>query len=166
MREDKGLRIRRTLREHSPHHLRDDVARALHDHAIPDPNVAVTDFILVVQGGPAHDDAADTHGLQFGHRRQHARPPHLNGDVKEARRGLLRGEFPRHGETRGAGRVAERLLRFEIIELHDDAINLIGQRFALFGQFRVVGLHRCGPAAQAPGGVSKPKSRSRAMTSA
>ena len=48
--------------------LGDDVAGALHDHRVADPDVLRLDVVLVVQGGARHHHAADGHRLERGDR--------------------------------------------------------------------------------------------------
>ncbi len=75
--------------------LRNDIAGALHDHRVADANVLAGDFVLVVQRGVRHDDAADGDGLEARDRRQRAGAPDLNFDAAQDRRRALGREFMR-----------------------------------------------------------------------
>src|SRR5258705_13469155 len=72
--------IPRPLLEHHVHHLRNDVAGALDDDGVADPDIAALaqllamaadapDVILVVQRDVLHDDAADADRLELADRR-------------------------------------------------------------------------------------------------
>ena len=118
--------VRAGLR-HRPHHLGDDVARPLDDHGIALAHVEFADFVLVVQGGAAHHHPAHADGLQFGHRGQHAGAAHLNVDAAQGGARLTGRELPGHGETRSPGRVAQGLLRVQIVHFIDYSVDLKGQ---------------------------------------
>src|SRR5690606_25340466 len=51
---------------HGTDHVGDDVSGALDDNPVADANIFPGDLVEVVQGGVAHDDAANLHRLQHG----------------------------------------------------------------------------------------------------
>ena len=115
-------------------------------------HVPIADFILIVEGCPADKHTADVHRLQFGHRGQDPRPPHLNGNIQQQGRRLLRRKLPRNGEPRSPRRIAQRLLCLKVIELHDHAVDLVRQRLPFFTQRGVIGFHFFGTPAEAASG--------------
>ena len=152
MGENERLRIRGTFRKYGPHHFGDDIPGALDHHTIADSDVPIADFILIVEGCPADKHTADVHRLQFGHRGQDPRPPHLNGNIQQQSRRLLRRKLPRNGEPRSPRRIAQRLLCLKVIELHDHAVDLVRQRLPFFTQRGIIGFHFFGTQAEAASG--------------
>ena len=126
--EDIGLRVRRPLVEHDREHLRDDVAGALHHHRVADAHVLARDLVLVVQGGVGDDDAADGHGLELGDRRERAGAADLDVDRLDDRHRLLGWELVRDRPARRARDEAEPLLQREIVDLVDDAVDVVAER--------------------------------------
>ena len=118
------------MRDHR-NDLRNDVPGALDDDGVADANVFSGDLVLVVQGGVGDDHAADGHRLELGHWRQRARAPDLDFDVAQIRRRLFGGEFVRHRPARRARDKAEPLLQGEIVDLVDDAVDVVAERGAL-----------------------------------
>ncbi len=115
-----------------PNHLRYHVARALNDDGIAFADVLALDLVLVVQCRALHDDAADGNRLELCDRRQRAAPAHLNDDVVDDRLGLLRRKFMGEGPARRAAHEAQTLLEIEIVDLVDDAIDVVRQAGAHF----------------------------------
>ena len=107
----------------------------------PIAHVLAGDFVLVVQGGALHHDAADGDRLERRDRRQGALPPDRDQDVVEHRLRLLGREFMRERPARRAADHAEPLLQGEIVDLVDDAVDVIGQRRAIGGDVAVIGQH-------------------------
>src|SRR6266446_2489731 len=75
--------IPRPLVEHHVHHLRNDVAGALDDDGVADPDIAALaqllamaadspDVVLIVQRDVLHDDAADADRFELADRRERA----------------------------------------------------------------------------------------------
>ena len=123
-----------------PHldHLRDDVAGALHDHRVADPDVLGLDVVLVVQGRARHHDAADGHRLELGDRRQRAGAADLDGDPAHHGLGLLGRELVGDRPARRAADEAEPALLVEPVDLDDHAVDVVGQLEALRGEPGVV----------------------------
>ena len=112
------------------HHFRNHVATAFHQHFVADFDAQPGDFVLIVQRGSRHGDAADRHGPEVRYRRQCARPAHLHADVLDDGGRLPCGVLVGDGPTRGFGRPPKLLLRSDGIHLHYDAIDFIRQALA------------------------------------
>ena len=123
-------------------HLRDDVAGALHDHGVADPDVLALDVVFVVQGGAGDHDAADGHRLERRDRREGAGATHLHRDPDHPGLRLLGGELERDRPARRAADEAQAPLVVDAIDLHDDAVDIVGQLEALCPEPLVVGDHR------------------------
>ena len=141
-------RVGRAAVEHDPDDLRDHVAGALHDDRIADPHVLAADLVLVVQGRALHDDAADRHRFEHRGRGQRALASDRDHDAAHHGLRLLGGEFMRQRPARRAAAHAEPGLQREIVELVDDAVDVVGQFGAACGHLLVIGQHLGDPAAQ------------------
>ena len=151
--------------------LRNDVARALHHDRVADAHVLAGDLVLVVQGGVGDDDAADRDGLELGDRGQRAGAPDLDLDRLEHGRRPLGGELVRDRPARAARDEAEPLLQREIVDLVDDAVDVVAEVCALSLDRAVVREHfrrrtaeacqRIGRQAEAPHGLDRPELRRR-----
>ena len=131
MRKLIGLRAVRPLLRHHFDDLRNDVAGALHDDRIADANILARDLVFIVQRGVLHDDAADRHRLEPRDRRQRAGAADLNLDVAQNCRRAFGRELMRDGPARRARDEAEPLLQRDIVDLVDDAVDVIAERRAL-----------------------------------
>ena len=138
----------RPLVEHDFENLRDDVAGALHDDGVADAHAEPRDLVLVVQRRVGDDDAADGDGLQFGDRRQRAGAPDLDLDRVDDRRRALGGELVRGGPARAARDEAEPLLQREVVDLVDDAVDVVAERRALRLDGAIMREHLLGRPAQ------------------
>src|SRR6266849_3945934 len=118
------------------HHLRNDVAGALDDDGVADPDIAALaqllamaadspDVILVVQRDVLHDDAADADRLKLADRRERAGAPDLNLDIPEHGHGALGRKLVGDRPARRARHEAEALLPVDAIDLVDDAIDVV-----------------------------------------
>ncbi|GJE45559.1 hypothetical protein AEGHOMDF_4758 [Methylobacterium soli] len=136
--EDVRRRIRRPLLQHDVHHLRDDVARALHHHGIADPDVtALTDRLavapdaldipLVVERGVRHNDAPDRHGPELRQGVERAGAPDIDRDLLHHREGLLGRELVGERPARRPGDEAEAALQGEVVNLVDHAIDVVAE---------------------------------------
>ncbi len=126
---------------HRPHHLGNHVPGALDDDDIPYPHVFGSDFILIVQCGARHGDAAHRRRIQHGYGRQHAGASHLDLNVAHTRVYLLRRELERHGEPRRTGRKSQRFLRLQIVLLGYRAVDFHSVGFALLPHFCRIRFH-------------------------
>src|SRR5713101_7172705 len=124
------------------HYLRNDVAGALDDDGVADPDIAALaqllamaadspDVILIVQRDVLHDDAADADRLQLADRRERAGAADLDLDIPQHSHGALGREFVRDRPARRARHEAEALLPVEPIDLVDDAVDVVVEFGAL-----------------------------------
>ena len=115
----------RPLLLHHPHDLGDHLPAPLDEDGVAHPHVLARDLLLVVEGGPAHGGAGQRHRREVGDRGQLAGAAHLHLDRLDRRRrlhrGVLVGDRPA-GELR---REAELLLEGEVVDLDDDAVDLV-----------------------------------------
>ena len=150
MREFIRHRVRRPLVDDDADDLRDDVARPLDHDGVADANVVALadrlavriealDVILVVQRDVLDDDAADRDRRQPRHRRQRAGAADLDIDLVDRGRCLLGREFVGDGPARLAGDETPATLQFELVDLVDDAVDVVAERRALFLDQLVLG---------------------------
>src|ERR1700674_2999066 len=110
--------------------LRNDVAGALDDDGVADPDIAALaqllamaadapDVILIVQRDVLHDDAADADRFELADRREGAGAPALDLDIAEHGHGALGREFMRDRPARRARDEAESLLPVDAVDLVD-----------------------------------------------
>ena len=114
-----------------PDDLGDDVAGLADDHGVAGAHVLGRDLVLVVQRGQADGGAADEHRLEHGERRRPAGAPDRHHDVLEQRRALLRRELVGDGPAGRLRREAELLALREVVDLHDDAVDLVAEVVAV-----------------------------------
>ena len=119
--------MRWSLVEHDTDHFRNHVTGAPHDHGVADAHVLAPHLVLIVQGGIGDDHPCDLHGTQARDRRDCASAADL--DIDRLDHGLLlaRRKLVRDGPPRRARHKPELYLRSEIVDLVDDAIDVIGQ---------------------------------------
>ena len=110
--------------------LRDHVARAQDDHVVADAHVLAREVLLVVQRGELDRHAADVDRLQHGERVQVAELAHVPLDAVQPRDRRGRRELPRDRPARVAADHAEAALQLEVVDLHDDAVDLEVERAA------------------------------------
>ncbi len=130
----------RALRHHA-HHLRDDVAGALHQHRVADLDAQPRDFVLVVQRGARHRDAADARpAFRWATGVSAPVRPTCTLDVLHHGLFLTRRKFERDGPARRFGGPAELALLAHRIHLDHHAVDFVGQRLAValpnFGKSR------------------------------
>jgi hypothetical protein len=111
-------------------HLRDDVAGAQHDDLVARPHVLATEVLLVVQRRHLHGHAADLDGLELGERVQVAELADAPLHVLQRRHLRRRRELPGDRPARVAPDRAQPALQLEVVDLHDDAVDLEVQRAA------------------------------------
>src|SRR5207244_1464394 len=107
------------------------ISTALDLYPVADLYAQTLDFVHVMQSSPADRGAADRHRFQHRNRCQLAGAADLHNDVfdtSDARsRGILVGNRP----ARRLSCVTQLSLQARAIDLYDDAVNFIGQTFAL-----------------------------------
>ena len=151
--EQRG--IGRTKAEDRAHDLGNDVAGLVDHHSVTDTHVLAANLVDVVQrgtsdGGPGHHD-----GVELGDRGENAGAPHLHGDVAQDGLALLGRELERREEARGTGREAQGVLIGKGINLHHDAVDVIGQAVALAEGLRTELVHLGGTVAALEVGVHR-----------
>ncbi len=109
----------------------DHVAAALDFHPVADLHAQALDLVHVVQGGAADRGAADGHRLQRGHRREFSGASDLHQDVFDLRDASARGVLVGDGPARRFAGVAQFRLQRRAIDLDDDAVDFVGEVFAL-----------------------------------
>ena len=122
-------------------HLWDDIAGALDDDGIADADIFAFDFVFVVQGGVADQNAAHVHGLEARHWRQYTRAPDLNLDRFEHRFRLLGGKLMGDGPARRAAHKTQPPLPVEAVDFVNHAIDVERQLGALGRQLVIGGQH-------------------------
>jgi hypothetical protein len=85
-----------------------------------------------VEGGELDRHPGDLYGLELRERHQVARAAHVPGHAHELRRRRHRGELPGDGPTRLAPHHAELALEGEVVDLHDDPVDLVVEPVAAF----------------------------------
>src|SRR5450432_4244730 len=142
LREAIGFCVAGPLVEHDVDDLRDDVAGALDDDGVADPDIAALaqlfavaadalDVILVVQRDILDDDAADADRFKFADRRERAGAPDLDLDIPEHGHGALGRELVRDRPARRTRHEAEALLPVEAVDLVDHAVDIVVEMRAL-----------------------------------
>ena len=107
------------------------IAGAAHDHRVADTHILASRFVLVVQRGVGHRDAADKYWRQLGHRRQLAGSPHLDLDRLHRRQLLLRRVLVRHRPTWLPRHKAQSALQLDAVDLVDHTVDVVRQSSAL-----------------------------------
>ena len=108
-----------------------------------------------MQGGVGDDDAADCHGLELRERRQRPGPADIDANRLDDRRRLLSRELVRDRPARRAGDEAEPLLQPQIIDLVDDAVDVIAERRPLLFDRAIVREHLRGRVAELGQGIGR-----------
>ncbi len=80
------------------HDFRNHVSRPSHDDGVPAPDILSAHFVLIVERGVGDRDAADTHGFEARHRREHPGAANLDFDVEHLGDCFFRRIFVSHGE--------------------------------------------------------------------
>ena len=83
------------------------------------------DVVDVVQRRALHRDAADLHGLEHGVGIERSGAPDGDDDIEQLRARLARLELERDRPARIARHDAEPFLQREIVDLDDDAVDLV-----------------------------------------
>ena len=109
-------------RRFDPHDLGDDVAGALDDHPIAHTHVQPEHLVEVVKRRATDRRPADEHRREPCDRGEHAGTAHVDLDVQDGGRRLLRRELVRDRPARAPRNEAERLLIRDPVDLDDDAV--------------------------------------------
>ena len=159
-----------------PQDLRDDVAGLAHDDHVPDAHALAGHLGGVVESGAGHRRAGDEDRLHHAEGRDAAGASDLDGDVQQAGTDLLGRVLVGGGPAGHSGGVAQAALKGVVVELEDDAVDLVDEVVAVGGialdvsltldaspHHGVVGGHRQPPAGQQlvplvlPGGEALPR---------
>src|SRR5208282_2811196 len=116
---------------HYLQHVRDYFAGALDEDRITRVNIEPLDLVHVVQRGFHDGDAANLHRLENGEGREHARAADADEDVLDDGGFLVRGIFVGDRPARRLRREAELVLQTDFVYFHDNAIDFVGELFAL-----------------------------------
>ena len=112
------------------HDLGDHVARAHDDHLVALANVLAVQVLLVVERRLLDRHARHLHGLQHRERDHVPGAADVPGHLLEDGRGGGRRELPRDRAARLTSDHAELALKVEVVDLHDDAVDLEVERVA------------------------------------
>ena len=126
-----GFRPLRALGQHRPDDLGDHVARLAHDHGVAGPHVFGLHLVFVVQRGDTDGGATDEHRLEHCERRGLSGAPDRHHDVLEQRGAFLGRELVGDGPAWRLPRGAERGAQRQVVDLHHDAVDLVGQIVAV-----------------------------------
>ena len=119
----------------------------------PDAHVFAMNLVLVVQRSPGNGGAGHHHGVELGHRGENAGAAHLDGDGTQQRLLLLGRELVGRKEPRGPGRETQGVLSGKGVDLHHDAVDVIGQPVAASRGLFAEGMHLGGTGTQGDVGV-------------
>ena len=125
------FRAGRAAVQHDRDDLRDHVAGALQHDGVADTDVLAGDLVLVVQRGAGDQHAADVDWFEFGDRGQRAGAADLDADVAQHRGGLFGRELPGDRPARRAADEAEPALQRQVVDLVDDAVDVVAEAGAL-----------------------------------
>jgi hypothetical protein len=119
------------------HHLGDHVTRALDAHDVAVPEVLAPELLAVVQRRARHGHAADDHRPQEGEGGEDPGAPHRDVDLVDACDLLARRELEGERSPGMVRRHAHARARRQIVDLDDDAVDLVVEVVAL-GHERVM----------------------------
>ncbi len=106
--------------------VRDDVTGPLQQNVVAQSQVLFTNEVLIVQTHAADHDAGQGDRLGLGHGGDGPDLANLVFHVQQAGRGLAGGEFVGDRPAGVMAGVAGPLLQFELVHLHDHAVDLVG----------------------------------------
>ena len=139
---DHGSESLRALRQHRSHHLGDHLAGPAHDHRVTGPHVLGRHLVLVVERGGRHRHPAHEHRLEPGEGRGLPRRADRHLDVEQLGGTLLRRELVGDGPAGGLGVDPQLCLEREIVDLYDQAVELVVELVAAALVVGHMGLHR------------------------
>ena len=141
LRERPGLAALRAVGEHGAEHLGDDVAGPADDDRVTRAHVLGPHLVLVVEGGLPDGDPAHEHRLEHRERRGPAGAPDRHHDVEQLGGALLRRELVGDGPPRRLRGGAEVGPTGQVVDLHDHAVDLVGEVVPLGLPLAAVGVH-------------------------
>ena len=116
---------------HHPHHFGDHVSPALDHDPVTDLHAQSLDLILVMQGGAGDGGAADENRCERGYRRELSGAAHLHQDVLNPGNAGARRVFIGNRPARRFAGEAQLVLNGSVVNLDDNAVNLVRQGIAL-----------------------------------
>src|SRR5581483_7858329 len=129
--EHVRLRLALPQLSHRADDARNHVAGADHDDDVADADVVRRDVLLIVQRGVRDRHAADADRLENGERVQRPGAADVDLDVEELRARFAGAELVGDRPARVFSDAPETLLQREIVDLHDDAVDLVVEPAAL-----------------------------------
>ena len=108
--------------------LGDDVAGLAQDDGVADQDALAPDLERIVQRGHLDGGPGDDDGFHHPERGHPPRAPDVDLDVEQPRVDLLGGVFERDGPTRRPRRRAQLALDAHLVDLDDDAVQLVLHR--------------------------------------
>lgn len=105
--------------------LGDDLARLADDHGVADEDALGLDHVLVVEGGELDLGTGHFDRLDLGVRGDAAGASDADADVDQLGVDLFGGVLPGDGPARGARGGAQPSLERDLVELDDDAVDLV-----------------------------------------
>ena len=87
----------------------------------------------------AHRNTTDKYRRQTRHRSQGASATHLKLHIQQLGHFFLSGKLPGNGPARGFGDKAQSLLQGQIIDLIDDAVDIVAELISAFFHALVIG---------------------------
>ena len=129
-REDGRLRAFRAVRGVDAGDFRDDLPAFLDIDPVAHADVQQGHLVGVVEGGALDERAAELHGGEVRDGGHGAGASDLVVDAEQLRAGLLGLEFIGHRPAGRLGRVAQRALGGEFVDLDDDAVRGEGEELA------------------------------------
>ena len=129
-REDGRLRALRAVCGVDAGDLGDDLPAFLDVDPVAHADVQQGHLVCVVEGGALDERAAELHGGEVRDGGHGAGAPDLVVDAEQLRAGLLGLEFIGHRPAGRLGRVAQRALGGEFVDLDDDAVGGVGEELA------------------------------------
>ena len=125
-----GHSIRRALVQLDLKNFGDDLPCLPDLDRVTDADVLFRDEILIVERRGCDRRPGQMHRRNDGARRQDACPPDLYHNILQHGRLDLRRIFERCGPARELRRAAHAFARGEVVQLHDRAVDVVGERIA------------------------------------
>src|ERR1700722_12082328 len=116
---------------HDFQNVGDDFSGAFDEDGIAGVDIEAADFVEIVQRGFDHSDAADLYRLENRERSQNTGAADADHNVAQQRGFLMGLIFVGDGPARRFGGVAQFILQADFVDLHDDAVNIEPELFAL-----------------------------------
>ena len=129
--------------------LGDDVAGLAQDHEVADEDALAGDLLGVVQGRARDVGSGDQHGIHDAVGGDPAGAPHLDADIEQARVDLLGRELVGGRPAGGPRGGPQGALEGQVVDLDDDAVDLVVEAVSLCSDLRDPFLDGLAPGEQA-----------------